>query len=43
MQSFNSILLIIGLSFAGYIAGMYIEAGNQVKTKLRELFSLFFE
>lgn len=37
------VLLIIGLSFLGYLVGMYIEAGHQVKAKLRELFSLFFE
>ncbi len=37
------VLLILGLSFVGYLIGMYIEAGHQVKAKLRELFSLFFE
>ncbi len=37
------VLLIIGLSLLGYLVGMYIEAGQQVKSKLRELFSLFFE
>ncbi|MBS3812328.1 MAG: hypothetical protein ACLFVS_05555 [Candidatus Acetothermia bacterium] len=37
------VLLIIGLSLLGYLVGMYIEAGQQVKAKLRELFSLFFE
>jgi len=36
------VLLILGLSFLGYIIGMYMEAGQQVKRKLRELFSLFF-
>lgn len=36
------VLLILGLSLLGYIVGLYFEAGNQVKRKLRELFSLFF-
>ena len=36
------VLLILGLSLLGYLIGMYLEAGRQVKQKLRELFSLFF-
>ncbi|MFP4135953.1 MAG: DUF2273 domain-containing protein [Candidatus Acetothermia bacterium] len=36
------VLLILGLSFLGYLGGLYLEAGKQVKRKLRELFSLFF-
>ncbi len=36
------VLLILGLSSLGYLTGMYLEAGRQVKQKLRELFSLFF-
>ncbi|MCF7889730.1 hypothetical protein K9M78_00735 [Candidatus Bipolaricaulota bacterium] len=36
------VLLILGLSLLGYVIGMYLEAGQKVKTKLRELFSLFF-
>ncbi|MFB6291451.1 MAG: hypothetical protein ABEJ25_06965 [Candidatus Bipolaricaulia bacterium] len=36
------VLLILGLSLIGYLVGMYVEAGRQVKRKLRELFSLFF-
>ncbi|MBS3736943.1 MAG: hypothetical protein V5A77_08315 [Candidatus Bipolaricaulota bacterium] len=36
------VLLILGLSLLGYVIGMYLEAGRQVKQKLRELFSLFF-
>ncbi len=36
------VLLILGLSFLGYLVGMYVEAGQKVKRKLRELFSLFF-
>lgn len=36
------VLLILGLSALGYVIGMYLEAGRQVKQKLRELFSLFF-
>lgn len=36
------VLLILGLSLLGYLTGMYLEAGRQVKQKLRELFSLFF-
>ena len=36
------VLLILGLSLLGYVVGMYLEAGQQVKQKLRELFSLFF-
>ncbi|MBS3814888.1 DUF2273 domain-containing protein [Candidatus Bipolaricaulota bacterium] len=37
-----TVLLILGLSLLGYICGLYLEAGKQVKEKLRELFSLFF-
>ncbi len=36
------VLLILGLSFLGYVVGLYMEAGKQVKRKLQELFSLFF-
>ncbi|MBS3788915.1 DUF2273 domain-containing protein [Candidatus Bipolaricaulota bacterium] len=36
------VLLILGLSLLGYLIGMYLEAGRQIKQKLRELFSLFF-
>ena len=36
------VLLILGFSFLGYLIGMYLEAGRQVKQKLKELFSLFF-
>lgn len=36
------VLLILGLSLLGYVVGLYMEAGKQVKRKLRELFSLFF-
>lgn len=36
------VLLILGLSLLGYVIGLYLEAGRQVKQKLRELFSLFF-
>ena len=36
------VLLILGLSLVGYLVGLYLEAGNQVKQKLKELFSLFF-
>ncbi|MFW6005994.1 MAG: hypothetical protein ACOC9A_00955 [Candidatus Bipolaricaulota bacterium] len=38
----TTVLLILGLSLLGYIFGLYLEAGKQVKKKLRELFSLFF-
>lgn len=37
-----TVLLILGLSLLGYVIGLYLEAGKQVKKKLRELFSLFF-
>lgn len=36
------VLLVLGLSLLGYIIGLYMEAGEQVKRKLQELFSLFF-
>ena len=36
------VLLVLGLSLLGYIIGLYLEAGEQVKRKLQELFSLFF-
>lgn len=36
------VLLVLGLSLLGYIFGLYLEAGEQVKRKLQELFSLFF-
>jgi uncharacterized membrane protein len=40
--NWKMVLLILGLSLLGYLVGMYLEAGRQVKEKLRELFSLFF-
>ena len=36
------VLLILGLSSLGYAVGLYLEAGRQVKQKLKELFTLFF-
>lgn len=36
------VILVLGLSLLGYISGLYVDAGEQVKRKLRELFSLFF-
>jgi len=36
------VLLVLGLSLLGYLFGLYVDAGEQVKRKLRELFSLFF-
>ncbi len=36
------VLLILGLTVLGYVVGLYLEAGEQVKQKLKELFSLFF-
>jgi len=40
--NWKMVLLILGLSLLGYLVGMYLEAEQQVKEKLRELFSLFF-
>jgi uncharacterized membrane protein len=40
--NWKMVLLILGLSLLGYLIGMYLEAGRQVKEKIRELFSLFF-
>jgi len=40
--NWKMVLLILGLSLLGYLVGMYLEAGRQVKEKLGELFSLFF-
>ena len=35
-------LVVFGLTCCGYLIGLYLESGREIKAKIRELLSLFF-
>ncbi len=36
------VISLTGLSLAGYILGLYLESGQEIRKKFKELFSLLF-
>lgn len=36
------VISLAGLSLAGYIIGLYLESGREIRDKFKELFSLLF-